>query len=76
MSVIGCLSCHNRIRKLRGLCQRCYERAREAIAEGAVTWADLVAQGLALPAQKPTLGGLSERMRAERARDTREGRLP
>ena len=41
----GCV----RFRKARGLCLTCYGHARTLVKEGKTTWAELEAQGKALP---------------------------
>ena len=46
-----CLACRERAAHLRRVCDRCYSRHRLAVARGETTWARLVAQGRALPAQ-------------------------
>jgi hypothetical protein len=45
-----CLSCHERLPRSRGLCNRGHLRLGRAVRSGAQTWAELEAAGLALPA--------------------------
>ncbi len=55
-SLLTCLACRERPRRCRGLCERCHTRARKAVASGQTTWAQLQADGLALPAQQTGSG--------------------
>jgi len=48
-----CLTCRGRKACVRGLCEGCYKRHRDAIRAGRADWVALVADGLALPAQAP-----------------------
>jgi hypothetical protein len=48
---LSCLTCHERLAHIRGVCLRCYTRHRAAVRAGKTTWAELVAAGLALAAQ-------------------------
>ena len=48
---VGCLTCHERVARLRGICTRCHTRHRKAVRVGNTTWAALEAAGLVLPAQ-------------------------
>ena len=47
----SCLTCHERLAQLRGVCPRCYKRHTKAVAGGKTTWAALEAAGVILPAQ-------------------------
>jgi hypothetical protein len=48
---IGCLTCHRRVRRIRGNCESCYNKHRKAVRCGEVTWTELERRGLVLPAQ-------------------------
>ena len=54
---VGCLTCHERVARLRGICTRCHTRHRKAVRVGNTTWAALVAAHSAMPAPAlPLLG--------------------
>lgn len=50
---IGCIVCHEKARHRRGLCTVHYGQQQHAIRAGRTTDAELVANGLRLPAQRP-----------------------
>lgn len=66
-----CLLDHDAQEYSRGLCQRCLEAARNAIARGEITEQELVNRGLMLPAKtrgrrsKNPLAALIEKQRAK-----------
>lgn len=46
----SCLTCHQRLGRVRGLCDPCRVKHGRAIKAGKTTWAELERQGLARPA--------------------------
>jgi hypothetical protein len=59
-----CLSCRERAAHVRGCCDRCYSRHKQAVARGLATWAGLVKAGLALEAQPAGLAWRGFTLRA------------
>lgn len=49
---LRCLACCERIVRVRGLCDRCYQRALLAVLAGETTWELLIEQRRALPKKK------------------------
>ena len=47
---ISCMKCHDRIRHIRGCCQRCHAVFRREVRAGLTTWSKLESEGKVLPA--------------------------